>query len=293
MVRWCGGAVVRWCGVARCRGLTCTPSPSVTRPKRRATRISSISVSTRYAAKFCHARASIETNWHDAAGADARATLSSVLSAVTSIETRRKVEDARRAALSALAVSMPTLLARWSMLPCVSPSSARVCSPLMSSGSPPGWSETSCLDGGMCSCVRMICCSMESVVCPPGVVMRFMPSRLFSLRVSGCGTASCPPRSRSPCVSTAGRHDGRPCAAAPASEEPEDRLRQVRQGSSSRRRDEVGFTNAIGCWVRAGVRRSRRRERKHGGRYHHHRHGPFVSGCEGPSIAVLRSVLVV
>jgi hypothetical protein len=85
----------------------------------------------------------------------------------------------------------------------------------------------------------MICCSMESVMCPPGVLMRFMPSRLFSLRVSGCGGASCPPCSRSPCVSTAGRHDGPPCAAALVSEEPEDRLRQVRQASRSRRRHEV------------------------------------------------------
>lgn len=240
----CGGTPVRWCAgaLARCGQvprLTCTPSPVVTRPKSRATRISSISVSIRYAAKFCHARASIETNWHGAAGAGTRATLSSVLSAVTSIETRRKVEEARRAALSALTVSTPMLLARWSMLPCFSPSSARVCSPLMSSRSPPGWSETCCLDGGMCSCVRMICCSMESVMCPPGVLMRFMPSRLFSLRVSGCGGASCPPCSRSPCVSTAGRHDGPPCAAALVSEEPEDRLRQVRQASRSRRRHEV------------------------------------------------------
>ena len=262
MARWCAGALARCGQVPR---LTCTPSPVVTRPKSRATRISSISVSIRYAAKFCHARASIETNWHGAAGAGTRATLSSVLSAVTSIETRREVEEARRAALSALTVSTPMLLARWSMLPCFSPSSARVCSPLMSSSSPPAWSETCCLDGGMCSCVRMSCCSMESVMCPPGVLMRFMPSRLFSLRVSGC-CASCPPRSRSPCVSTAGRHEGPPCAAALVSEEPEDRLRQLRQASRSRRRHEVIRASsstrrqerASGSKTRTGARNARR-----------------------------------
>ena len=81
--------------------------------------MSSISVSTRYSAKFSHALASIETNSHAAAGAAAMTTLLACRSdifAVTSTVTRRAADGARLGPL-ALAASTPTSRARCSVLP--------------------------------------------------------------------------------------------------------------------------------------------------------------------------------